>query len=377
MLKKRAHMKSFILLILSAVLSTSCIRAKSEFGIVFSANLGGNQDIYQAIGPNFQPVERLTFTPNDPEQDILITKSGGWILFHVPSPGVERILSESLTGLAASPRTSLLNMKTRTTEDLGISLGTNIPLAWAKDESQIVLATPNSGKVYILGKNGEAIQELEVPHRYTGSAIESLSYSFDEAQIAYEEAYSHSFAPPAGTNSSFIYDVRTMTTIDLNKISETCRTPKWSPSAKKLLLSCDLSTNGLTADLHVRIFDFKMGESITVREVADLPKCTGPSWSPDGKKIVLMCQEGDTGLFRLFSVNSDGSDYKQINLSGPNVPSHFWEPIWTPEGRQVLYLGGDNSDSVDIYITNIDGSNNHAITAQKANYSQLSAFALP
>ena len=70
---------TFLFLIISSFI-TSCAQSQSKFGIVFSTDLDGNQDLYRMVGPNFQSIERLTFTPNDPKQDILVAKSGDQIL---------------------------------------------------------------------------------------------------------------------------------------------------------------------------------------------------------------------------------------------------------------------------------------------------------
>ena len=229
-----------------------------------------------------------------------------------------------------------------------------------------------------MSQDGKNIQELEIPHTYVGSTIESLSYSLDEKQIAYEESYSHSFAPPAGTNSSFIYDFETKAIIPLNNISETCRSPKWSPSSKMILLSCDLSTDGITADPHVRILKLMEKGSITVSQVADFPQCVSPAWSPDGKQVVMVCQkEDDTGLFHLFLAKSDGSDYKEIKISGASIPTHFWEPVWSPDGTQIVYEGGTDTENESIFIINSDGPNNRPLTNQEASYSIVSVYPVP
>ncbi len=112
------------------LLMTGCASAEQKFGIIFTANLDGNQDIYRAQSSDFQSVEQLTFTPIDPETNLYITKNGSRVLFYIP----ERVASESPISSTADPHTYVLEMKTKKTIDIGYPLGsklTGILKAWS------------------------------------------------------------------------------------------------------------------------------------------------------------------------------------------------------------------------------------------------------
>ena len=99
-----------------------------------------------------------------------------------------------------------------------------------------------------------------------------------------------------------------------------------------------------------------------------------PVWSPNGMQVTMLCaKQGNSGIFL---ANSNGSDYKEITI-GANVPPHVWEMTWSPDGRQLLYVAGEDRGPSYVYIMNIDDSTPHAITEQKGNYSNLSVFAVP
>jgi Tol biopolymer transport system component len=49
---------------------------------------------------------------------------------------------------------------------------------------------------------------------------------------------------------------------------------------------------------------------------------------------------------------------------------------WSPDGQKILYIAGKDENSLHIYMMNNDGSDNHAITTQSSNYSELSTYSL-
>jgi len=79
-------------------------------------------------------------------------------------------------------------------------------------------------------------------------------------------------------------------------------------------------------------------------------------WSADGEKIVFIGKNND-GHTDVFIVNADGSN--EINLT-----NDLWEDIWPsfcPDGDHIIY-SSLKSDTCDIRIMGLDGSNNHVLT---------------
>jgi TolB protein len=75
-----------------------------------------------------------------------------------------------------------------------------------------------------------------------------------------------------------------------------------------------------------------------------------PSVSPDGGQLVF--QSNRTGKNQIFIMNIDGSDLKQLT----KFPLGAETPVFSPDGRQLVfdvYVGEDNND---VFVIKTDGS---------------------
>lgn len=375
-----------VLIILTA-LSAGCASSKSRFGIIFSASLEGNQDIYRVDSSDFQLVERLTFTPDNYEQSLIATKNGEWIVFYVPELSPERILPET----PVRAHTYSMNTETREITDISGVYSDLIPRSWSVDETEIVLTQASAHRFLIVNRSGTNIKDLEVPHFNYNSLFGDIRFFPDGKRIVYEEI---NFYGPLGLPlySPFLYTFKSKLVTPLSDLQTECQQPSVSPTGKQILITCDLSDTSddfYLPDYNVRILNVTDLEVIT--EVASFPQCYKPVWSPDGKQVIMVCaQDFNKGLVStnpdkseyiennkgLFIVNSDGSDYKEIKINLPFDSTYIGNPLWTPDGQRILYIAGKDKNSSNIYIMNVDGSDNLAVTTQSANYSELSIYSV-
>jgi Tol biopolymer transport system component len=347
------------------LLNTHCAPAGKQFGIIFSANLGGNQDLYRAYSPDFQSVERLTLTPVDSEQDLKITKHGERILF-------------SVLGTNLGWGTYIMDLKAKSTTELSdsaLGLRSIKPLVWSFDENQAVLLETQTAKIYTVSLDKKSVKELKIPHTFDFSTITGIDYSPDGKQLAYTEY--HNPTPPLSTKSSFVFDFETKLVIPLvDNNTATCDESKWSPNGKRVLLYCDLSTDGIAEDNHIYILDVIGNNPVTIKEIANLPCGRSPgakfAWSPDGTQFVAAYCKMNDDPRSLFIFNSDGSVNR--GFSSPANQIYISEMVWSPDGEKILYTAGKDKNSLNIYMVNSDGSNNHIITTQPSNYSELSIY---
>ncbi len=348
------------------LLNTHCAPTGKQFGIIFNANLDGNQDLYRTSNQNFQSIERLTFTPVDSEQDLKITKHGERVLF-------------SVLGKNLGWNTYIMDLKTESTTELSdpaLGLRSIKPLALSFDEKQAVLLETQTGKTYTVRLDQRSVKELEIPFTFDFSTITDIDYSHDGKQLVYTEY--HNPTPPLSTKSSFVYDFETKLVIPLvDNDTATCDQPKWSPNEKRVLLYCDLSTDGISENNHIYILDVVGSDPVTIKEIADLPCGRSPgakfAWSPSGTQFVAAYCKMNDAPKSLYVFNSDGSVNGGFLLLG--TPAlYISEMVWSPDGQKILYIAGRNENSLNIYMTNSDGSDNYVITTQPSNYSELSVY---
>jgi TolB protein len=70
------------------------------------------------------------------------------------------------------------------------------------------------------------------------------------------------------------------------------------------------------------------------------------------------------GLFKIATVNPDGSDFRIITAG----PGNDENPSWSPSGRQIVF-SSTRSGRSGIYSMNADGSEVQRLTPNDANYS--------
>lgn len=96
-----------------------------------------------------------------------------------------------------------------------------------------------------------------------------------------------------------------------------------------------------------------------------------PTWSPDGKKLAFAGFDKDKGNFDIFVMNLDGSGL--LRLSSARKTNGKWsnneDPAFSPDGRHILFIS-DRTGTKQIYLVNIDGSNERRITYDAKFYSK-------
>jgi Tol biopolymer transport system component len=80
-----------------------------------------------------------------------------------------------------------------------------------------------------------------------------------------------------------------------------------------------------------------------------------PSWSPDGKRIAFTAaskldKELNNGDAKIAIINADGTGLKTVNI--PGKMALF--PCWSPDGRQLVFTGGEGQPSA--FVVDTDGN---------------------
>jgi len=76
-----------------------------------------------------------------------------------------------------------------------------------------------------------------------------------------------------------------------------------------------------------------------------------PLWSPDGKKVMFL---GNVAPYNkdIFTINSDGTEINNLTRSEGND----WFPSWSPDGAKIAFQS-ERDGNIEIYVMNSDGKN--------------------
>jgi TolB protein len=136
--------------------------------------------------------------------------------------------------------------------------------------------------------------------------------------------------------------------------------PAISPDGHKLALSSDRSGQPMIYTMDAS------GGNIKRMTFAGHYNAT-PAWSPDGKKIAFGGWEVDH--FDVFTMNADGSG--MVRITSAKKPGGHWsmneDPVFSADGRLLMYTS-NRTGSNQIYISNLDGSEERRITNDNFNY---------
>jgi Tol biopolymer transport system component len=153
-----------------------------------------------------------------------------------------------------------------------------------------------------------------------------------------------------------------------------------SPDGSKMVFT---STRNGDLDLYVMNLD---GSGL-VQITSELGYDGGAFFSPDGQQLVFRASRPKTEAevkeykellaqnmvaptsMELFTINTDGSNLKQITQLG----KANWAPSWHPSGKKIIFASNHQSERgfpFNLYLINIDGTGLERIT----NSSQFDAF---
>ncbi len=97
------------------------------------------------------------------------------------------------------------------------------------------------------------------------------------------------------------------------------------------------------------IWLYDIARMISTRVTFDPSAEWQPIWSPDGKRVVYSTDRQGSGLYMK---NSDGTESEQVLLKSLSTTS----PLdWSPDGRAIIYLTINESTGLDLMVLPLEG----------------------
>lgn len=150
--------------------------------------------------------------------------------------------------------------------------------------------------------------------------------------------------------------------------------PDWSPDGTQIVF--ERQPDGVPTEVHVVGADGS-GEHVVdpgcPKARPDGPICeeTGPSWSPDGSRLLFGWPSGrDAGgrvdVVAVGVMDVDGKNAEQLtNLDSPTTYEDAG-PVWSPDGAQIAFIRKNTTaepvDATAVFVMAADGTDQHQIT---------------
>ena len=360
----------YTILLLVTLFITSCTPSHEKIGVIFEANLNEAQDIYRIANLESQAMERLTFTPDDFESFLLVSDDGKYASFLIHGPDRASAWGTYKLDLESLDTTHLNNRES--------GLPPTYPLGWATDKYQILVPDYWGEALYKINLESESVEKVELPSQRQIRPTH-CRYSYDNKLIACD-LFDKWTTPII---SSYIYVPETKMEIPLGDSNEYCFQPEWSPAEDKILLRCT-STEW---DIYkIYLYEVVEDDPVYVQEIImdvsyarpllSLPVDTY-AWSPNGRHFIATNYTINEVVYPFLLFNADGTLNQHLSPRNISEDMIVTDVAWSPDGQNILYIAGQDEESLNIYIMNADGSGNYALTTEPSNYSNLWVYSKP
>jgi len=286
-----------------------------------------------------------------------------WLLL---APGIVISLALATTARAQLTNTKIAFLSDRD-ETFGIYVmnpdGTNQRLltnnsvgeynpSWSPDGTKIAFVSNRDGnpEIYVMNSDGTNPTRLTI----NPASDYSPSWSPDGTKIAFvieEQNAAGIFLMNAdGTNQVKLTN-NPGTVRDFREGS-----PSWSPDGTRILLRSNRD-GSFCCKIYVMNAD-----GTNLMKLTDTDS-GGAKFSPDGTKIAFTNDPDRNSIGDVFTMDADGSN--QINLTNNNSVNDSG-PSWSPDGRKIAFASNRNGN-FEIHVMNADGTNQVNLTSNPAS----------
>ncbi len=343
--------------------------------VAFSAEYGGNQDVYLVLADGGEPA-RLTYHPGA-DVPVAWSPDGAKILFRSPRESYARFsrlftiaasgvfpdavpLPEAWSGCYSPDGSRLAYMPVtpanaawkryrggETTKiwvaDLATAHVEAIPRRNSNDSNPMWIGD----RIYFLSDRSGPISlfRYDLASKKVTQLLRNDSFDFKNASafgdtIAYEQF-----------GSIFLYDIRAGKSkkVDIAVHGDVAALQPTFDKVSARIGSAAISPTGVRAVFEARGDIFTVpAEKGNVRDLTNTPGVAerDPSWSPDGMRIAYFSDESGEYALHMASQNGLGP-VEKISLGDP--PAFFYHPAWSPDSKKIAYT--DNR--LNVWVTDL------------------------
>jgi len=211
---------------------------------------------------------------------------------------------------------------------------TDIDGSYSPDGMHVALIRGGSN-LWVMDLDGSNAHQVD---SQTSSFLYRASWSPDGTRLAYGQT------ALSGDTTSHIYVAAVTGTSGTNITTNAeAEQPEWSPDGSTILFS-----SNRTGNYDVFTMDSAGGNVVNLTNRAHDDGNDGAHWSKDGQKITF------TGYTSIWRADANGANALQLTMGGNG------QPRWGSNG--LIYYVNNPTSAGQIWVTNINGTNQHALT---------------
>jgi Tol biopolymer transport system component len=317
-------------------------------------------------------LERLTNTADENVVMAAISVDGHQVLFRT-------------SGTRLDSEIYLLDMSSKRTSQLTDAPAYDLIGDFSPDGKRVAFVSDRDGgyyHLYLMNSDGSEQQHISLDTD-TERDVTNVGWSPDGSYILYGTRQ-HVYAQGVLTPSLYLLNLSTLSATRLtDERLGNCINGQWSPDGKRILTACNQNAS-LFDQSQVYLIHTAGTTTTQLTNAKQHGTCFDPSWSRSGEWITMVCAKGgDYG--EVYVIRPDGSELRKVTTrpandqpiyNGVGLKTWIRHPLWSPDGRQIIY-NGLTDGHWRIYITEGDGTNNRRLTAEGTTNWLEGVYQLP
>ena len=241
-----------------------------------------------------------------------------------------------LTGLSMGGRPGTAGDAVRRAQQLTFRTGIESHPAVSPNGRLLAYVSESGGNADIYLLHVNGRNSLNITEG-SSEADTSPSFSPDGSLIAFRSERSGGGIFVMGTTGESV-----------RRLSDRGHDPSWSPDGRRIVVSTEQVRDPLTRQSTSELWTIVVATGEMQRLYAG--DAIQPAWSPVGGRIAFWRVEGNAGQRDLATIDADGLE-EPVPVT-TDVPVD-WNPVWSPDGR-TLYFISDRAGTMNVWRAALD-----------------------